>query len=211
MEPYILGVFGGGGLAREVAPIIRSQIADSVGELMFVVPHSDQVTSADSILESEFLRKAGKRKFCIAIADTSLRKKLFHMALSSGATPTSVVAPSAIIYDTAAVGDGSIIMPNAVVSADSLIGRGALVNFNAYVAHDCVVDDFVTIGPGAVIAGNVSIGAGVTVGAGAMIRNGTEEKKVKIDPGAVLGMGAVVLSDVAGGQTVVGCPAKPIF
>lgn len=210
MEPYVIGIFGEGGFAREVAPIIRNQIGDSLGQLMFVVPHADQVTFGASILEGEFLESAGERKFCIAIADTRLREKLFHMALGSGATPISVFAPSATIYDTACVGDGSIIMPNAVVSADTHIGRGSLINFNSYVAHDCVVDDFVTIGPGAVVAGNVSIGRNVTVGAGVMIRNGTESKKVSIGADAVLGMGAVVLGDVTGGQTVVGCPAKPM-
>jgi len=211
MEPYTVGLFGGGGLAREVAPIIRNQIADTFGELKFVVPSLDQLTTADSILEDEFLRETGKRKFCIAIADTTLREKLFHVALGSGATPTSAIAPSAIIYDTATVGDGVIIMPNAVVSADAHVGRGSIVNFNSYVAHDCSVDDFVTIGPGAVVAGNVSIGARVTVGAGTMIRNGKDARKVRINAGAVLGMGSVVLGDVKAGQTVAGCPAKPIF
>ena len=210
MKSDVIGIFGGGGLAREVAPIIRSQIADSDGQVLFVVPHSSHVTSAQSILESDFLEKAGRKKFCIAIADTRLREKLFNTALSSGATPISVIAPSAIIYDTASVADGAIIMPNAVVSADTHIGLGSIINFNTYVAHDCVVNDFVTIGPGAVIAGNVTIGAGVTVGAGAMIRNGSEERKASIGYGAVIGMGAVVISDVPAEQTVAGCPAKPI-
>ena len=210
MKPYLFGLFGSGGLAREVAPIIRSQINGSGGELKFVVPSLNDVTGPDYIFEEEFLAAPGDKRFCVAIADPSLRKRLFGIAVQSGAQPDSVIAPSATVYDTATVGDGAIVMPNATVSADTVIGCGVIVNFNAYVAHDCRLAAFVTIGPAAVVAGNVEIGENAIVGAGAKIRNGESSRKVRIHSGAVLGMGAVVLGDVDAQQKVVGVPATVV-
>jgi serine O-acetyltransferase len=49
------------------------------------------------------------------------------------------------------------------------------------------------------------LGNGVQVGAGAKLLGG-----INIGDGAVIGANAVVLDDVAAGQTVIGIPAKPI-
>jgi acetyltransferase-like isoleucine patch superfamily enzyme len=60
----------------------------------------------------------------------------------------------------------------------------------------------VSVNPLASVSGNVTLGDEVTVGTTAAIRQG-----VRVEAGAVVGMGAVVLHDVPAGATVVGVPA----
>jgi serine O-acetyltransferase len=87
-----------------------------------------------------------------------------------------------------------------------------------YVMHgQVVVDGLVRIGHGAVIGPFVTIGLragnflgptiepGVQIGTGAKILG-----PVQVGAGAQIGANAVVVDDVAPGETVVGIPARPL-
>ena len=63
--------------------------------------------------------------------------------------------------------------------------------------------------PGAVISGNVDIGEACYIGTNASVRHGTPAQKMVIGARSVVGMGGVVLNDVAADTQVVGVPAKP--
>ena len=55
----------------------------------------------------------------------------------------------------------------------------------------------------------IFIGNNVTIGAGAIIL-ARSNQSLRIGAGAYVGAGSVVTGDVSPGQTVVGCPARPI-
>jgi acetyltransferase-like isoleucine patch superfamily enzyme len=114
----------------------------------------------------------------------------------------------ALRYADAMVDRGLVQCPFSTVSSRAQVGRYVHVNFGCYVAHDCEIGDFVTLAPAAQCLGRVHVGRHAFVGAGAIIRQGTRERPRKIGAGAVIGMGAVVLEDVAPGETVVGNPAR---
>ena len=117
----------------------------------------------------------------------------------------------------------TLVHPKASVSPWARLGRGVYVSFGAsigggvvtgdhvsfspacVIGHDSVIADCGLIAPGAVISGFVRLGRSCYIGAGAMIR-----QRLHILDGALVGMGAVVLHDVAAGATVVGNPAKPL-
>lgn len=115
----------------------------------------------------------------------------------------SVVASDATISSTASIAEGCAIMHLAYIGPGTTIGQFSVVNTGAIIEHDVHIGANTFIGPGAVICGGVTIGDDCYIGAGAKIRNG-----IAIANGTILGMGAVATSNIHGGGTYVGCPAK---
>lgn len=102
----------------------------------------------------------------------------------------TLVAPSAVVTPSAAIGAGCELMHRTVVNRATL-GCHCVVNTGAIVEHDCVIGSNVFIGPGALIGGEVEIGPDCFIGLGACIRNG-----VRIAAGVTIGMGAVITADI---------------
>ena len=73
------------------------------------------------------------------------------------------------------------------------------------VGHDSVIEDYVIVAPGAVISGFVHVERGSYLGAHSVIR-----QHLRVGTQALVGMGAVVVRDVAAEEQVVGNPARPL-
>lgn len=140
----------------------------------------------------------------LAVGDPSARQQL--RALIPDDTHFPVLVHSSVhLARTVDLGPGSIICAGAVITCDIIIGKHVVIDRLVTVGHDCRIDDFVTLAPGAVISGNCSVGRGSYVGANASVR-----QKVTITEHAVVGMGAVVVSDIQEPGTYAGCPARLI-
>jgi acetyltransferase-like isoleucine patch superfamily enzyme len=96
-------------------------------------------------------------------------------------------------------------MAGARITTNVVAGRSLQVNVNATVSHDGRIGDYVTISPGCNISGTVEVGDSVYLGTGCVIIPG-----VRIGARTMVGAGAVVISDLPGGVTAVGVPAKPL-
>ena len=141
----------------------------------------------------------------IAIGHAATRLRFLNELESAGCTLPALVHPTAWVSPSARLAAGSVVFAGAVIQADAQIGRGVIVNTLASVDHDCELGNGVHICPGAHLAGNVTVGEGSWLGIGCAIKQG-----VHLGRGVTVGAGAVVLSDVADGLTVAGCPARDI-
>lgn len=210
------GLFGTGGCARSIMPFVRPALqsagwAVADASIMFVDREAGPpVNDVPVISEADFLAHPAPRFFAIAIAEPQLRRRIALRAEAAGAQPQTLVAPGAQIFPSSQVGAGSILCPFTIITANATVGRHVHLNLFSYVEHDCAVADFVTFAPSVKCNGAVTIGEAAYIGAGAMIRQGTEQRNRQIGAEAVIGMGAVVLEDVAAGATVVGNPARSI-
>ncbi|CAL8972104.1 MAG: hypothetical protein BGO38_13240 [Cellulomonas sp. 73-145] len=139
----------------------------------------------------------------VALGSNHLRSQLTSRALAVGFRLVTVLAPTAVVGATAAVGAGSVVMHRAVLGAKARVGEGSIINTGATIDHDCVIGDFVHIAPGVNLAGTVTVHDRAMIGIGASVVPG-----VTIGADAVVGAGAVVLHDVPAGRTVVGVPAE---
>jgi sugar O-acyltransferase (sialic acid O-acetyltransferase NeuD family) len=153
---------------------------------------------------------APQKRICIAIGDSGTRARLAERCEADGLGFFSVVASNAVIGDAVVLGEGHIVSPFALLTSNITIGRHVHVNMHTYIAHDCKVGDFVTFGPAVCCNGNVAVADHAYVGSGAMIRQGRPDAPRLIGRGARIGMGAVVLTDIPAGVTVVGNPARPL-
>jgi sugar O-acyltransferase (sialic acid O-acetyltransferase NeuD family) len=160
---------------------------------------------------SEFSKMdASEHRVVIAVANTSMRKKLAERCLNDGHKFWSVKALNTVIMDDVKIGEGAILNPFVTLTSNIKIGQHFHANIYSYVEHDCVIGDYVTFAPAVKCNGNIIIEDHAYIGAGAVIKQGESGKPTVIGQGAVVGMGAVVTKSILPGTTVVGNPAKPL-
>lgn len=141
----------------------------------------------------------------LGIGDNIIRKKIMQKLLQHQITLATLVHPSAVVSPSVEIGKGSVIMANAVVNADTVIGEGVIVNSGSVVEHDNVVEDFVHISPNAALGGDVHLKTLSHIGIAASVIQGK-----CIGAGAIVGAGAVVITDIPSNVTAVGVPARVI-
>lgn len=133
------------------------------------------------------------------------RRALFEKAKLRGYIFATVIHPSAVVSDTATLGEGVQIMAGAVIQRGARIGDNSIINTRAAVDHDCLIGRHVHIAPGSVLSGNVTVQDNVHVGTAAVVIN-----NVTVGRGALVVAGAVVTGDVGVDKCVGGVPAKEL-
>ena len=108
-----------------------------------------------------------------------------------------------ILGDNVEIGANTCIDRGAL--EDTIIGEGTKIDNLVHVAHNVKIGKNCMIIALTCIGGGVIIEDGAYVGIGGSIRN-----QITIGEKAFIGMGAVVVKDVAPGVTVIGNPAKPM-
>lgn len=211
------GIVGAGGMGRVAMAWLADQLRyrgdDQERRLVFAVegePAFPEVEGYPVLPLDAFLALTGPRRFTVAIGNGRVRERIAGICLGAGLEPMTIVSRHALVFDDARVGKGALLGPFSSVSAYATVGRFFQAHSYAHVAHDCTIGDFVTFASAVQCLGNVDIGDHAFVGAGALIREGAAGAPLRIGEGAVVGMGAVVLRDVAPYTTVVGNPARPL-
>lgn len=142
--------------------------------------------------------------YILALGDLAARSRVLA-AIGPGLLRHAAIVrhPAAVIEPTARIGNGTYVGPTAVVHSFALIGPHCIVNSAAVVEHECDLASNVHVAPGAILGGRARVGPDTLLGIGARVLPG-----VSIGERCVIGAGAVVLSDVPAGATVVGVPGR---
>lgn len=217
MKSLLFGLVGTGGFAREVMPLVAHSLYEALGQdalkakLVFVetTPQADKVNGISVISEQEFIERAGKKYFNIAIADSVTRKAIAER-LQPHAEPLPIRAAQHVNLVENTIADGSIFCSHTTITANCRVGKFFHGNIYSYIGHDSVIGDYVTFAPNVHCNGNVHIHDHAYIGAGAIIKQGSKDSPLIIGQGAVIGMGAVVTKSVAAYSVVVGNPAQPM-
>lgn len=133
----------------------------------------------------------------------------FAVEYGCGAPPlpperlASLIAPTAFVAAPARIGAGCVIYPGCFVGHNAVLGERVFALAGAVVNHDNVLEDDVTVCSGTTLAGHVHVEAGCYLGQACTIR-----QYLRIGQGSLIGMGAVVLADVAPNSVMVGNPAR---
>jgi acetyltransferase EpsM len=117
----------------------------------------------------------------------------------------SLVHPSAVVSESAVLGQGVIVNATAVIQPFARIGDHVMIHAGVIVEHDCHVDDFANLAPRVALAGHVTVGRRAVLYTGAVVI-----PTVRIGEDAIVGAGSVVLSDLPARVTAVGVPARVV-
>ena len=216
MTKIHFGLLGAGGLAREVMPYVRASVGKSLEcppeeiNIYFVEtwePKIKQINGLPVISIEDFLNISGHLYYNIAVGNGHTREAM-SKKINGKANVLPIYSPQSMVLDANIIGEGSLLCPNTMITSNTKIGRFFQANIYSYVAHDCVIGDFVTFAPGVHCNGRVHIGDYAYIGTNAVIREGSNDKPLRIGAGSIVGMGAVVTKDVPDGATVIGNPAK---
>ncbi len=213
----IYTLYGSGGYAREVMPLLRDKVnltnRETTNEFYFIDDSIDQphnLNGAKVLSFNDLLKKFINHKIysCIAIANKKDRKKLTKKCADNGINMFSIISSNSVIMDNVDIGIGSIISPFVTITSNVSIGKSFQANIYSYVAHDCQIGNFVTLAPSVKCNGNVIIKDGAYIGTAAIIYPGTKNKPITIGQNSKIAAGAVVRKDVPDNVTVVGNPAQ---
>ena len=204
-EPIL--IYGAGGLGKEVLSLVRAlDQFEPVGFIDDGVKKGTVVKGLKVLGGVDFLNSYSPPvNMVLAVGDPSTKAMLVKMIDPSRVYFPVLIHPSVIVQDegSMSIAGGTIIAAGCILTTDISIGAHVLINLNTTVGHDTSIGDFSSIMPGTNVAGGVHIEAGVLVGSGTNIMNG-----IRVGEFSRIGMGSVVIRDVAPGTTVAGVPAK---
>lgn len=200
MEKII--ILGGGGHALSVADsIIKGKNYEIVGYTDVTDVHIPlRYLGTDEVLESLYEKRILNAAIAVGyLGKSSIRDRLYDMAKQIGFQLPQVIDPSAVVSDSADVGEGVFIGKNAVVNAGAKIGKMCIINTGAIIEHNSRIGEYSHIAVGATLCGDVCVGDHVFVGA-----NATIIQEVDIGMNTIIGAGSVVVGNVPDNSRVVG-------
>ena len=211
-----IAIIGAGGLAREVAWLIRdinraNPSYEFLGYIVSEISHLGQHDSHQQILGDYGWIEQNLRKvdsLAIGIGTPSDRKKVaieLQERFPKLLWPLLFHPTAQFDRSSSQIGRGVILCAGVVGTVNLILEPFSLVNPACTIGHEARVGQYGVLNPGANISGGVDLGQEVLVGAGAQIL-----QYIRIAERATVGAGAVVTKDVSAGETVVGIPAKPL-
>ena len=209
MSGKVLGIWGAGGLGREVlelAKIVngRDKRWDS---FIFIVDGAtvSEVNGAKVIEYEDAKKKFDGLEVIIGIGEPAVREEKFNLLKNDGIATPSLIHPDVHIPDTTQIGEGTVIQYGCFISSDISIGDNVFVQPQCNIGHDdeladgCIISGFGNLG------GYVSIGKYTYIGLSVAVK-----EQVNIGSYSIVGMGSIVYKDIPDEMIALGNPARPI-
>lgn len=200
-------IIGYGGHAKSV---IDSIVADGVYEIIGYTDVEDRNAKDMPYLGTDdALKKIYDSGVCYAafgigyMGRSWTRFKVYHQVKEIGFHLPVISDPSAIIANSARIGEGTFVGKRAVINADASIGKMCIVNTGSIIEHGNIIKDYSHIAVGAVLCGDVVVGEHCLIGANSTILQG-----LSIGNDSIIGCGSIVLKDVESKVTRYGIIGK---
>ena len=209
MSDKVLGIWGAGGLGREVlelAKIINGRDKRWDG-FVFIVDGAavSEVNGAKVIEYEDAKKKFDGLEVIIGIGEPAVREEKFNLLKNDGIATPSLIHPDVHVPDTVKIGEGTVIQYGCFISSDISIGDNVFVQPQCNIGHDdeladgCIISGFGNLG------GYVSIGKYTYIGLSVAVK-----EHVNIGNYSIVGMGAIVYKDIPDEMIALGNPARPI-
>ena len=205
----VLGIWGAGGLGREVlelAKIINGRDKRWDG-FVFIVDGAavSEVNGAKVIEYEDAKKKFDGLEVIIGIGEPAVREEKFNLLKNDGIATPSLIHPDVHVPDTVKIGKGTVIQYGCFISSDIYIGDNVFVQPQCNIGHDDELSDGCIISGFGNLAGNVSIGKYTYIGLSVAVK-----ERVNIGNYSIVGMGSIVYKDIPDEMIALGNPARPI-
>lgn len=185
-------------------------IADLAEQLGFTVKFYDDAYPNKTYIEhwpiqgtcADLVALNNNMSVVIAIGNNAIRKDKALLLQQHGFSLISLIHPTAVISQYAAIAEGTVIFAGAVINAFAKVGVGCIINTAAVVEHDCIISDFTHICPNVALAGGVVVGSKSWVGIGSQVK-----QLVTIGDNCLIGAGSTVVKNIPDNVTAFGSPA----
>jgi len=144
-------------------------------------------------------------RFVFAIGDIDVKKYLVTKLKEKGAKFLTLIHPTAIVANTAKIGQGVIICPFVTVSDYVQLGDFVMMNIYSSCGHDAKVGDYCILSPYATLNGFVILEDEVFLGTHTTVIPGK-----RVGYRSKISANSVVMRDVPPNKIVFGVPGKPI-
>lgn len=141
--------------------------------------------------------------FICAIGTPDARAAVLPQLEERGAEFINIIHNTAIIQGQVKLGHGIFIGPFAALGDSAEIGNHVMLNTHSAIGHDAIIGDYTCIMSYVDITGGCIISSKAFLGSGCRL-----VPKTKVEEGAYIGIGSVVLKRVKRGEKVFGNPAK---
>lgn len=206
-----LYILGAGGLGKEIAWMVERinkfrpqwKLKGFIDDDTSIV--GTVINGYPVLGDTSYLAGISKGYVVCAIGNANVRKRAIERITNPSLKYATLIDPSAIIADSASIGEGSIISMNTVITTNTTIGSHVLVNYGTTVGHDITIHDYTTLYPGCNISGNVEIGPVTEIGTGSQVIQGKT-----VGSSIIVGAGSVVINDITESGTYVGVPVRKV-
>lgn len=200
----ILAIYCAGGMGRKVLDLARS--VNRWEDILFVDDVTEETICHGAAVyrfpDVEQFR--GRVEFVIANGEPSARAVLYDRVKAAGYPLATLAGTRCDVSSSACLGEG-VVLFNCYLCPDVRIGDNVMIVSRVDVGHDTVIGSHSFINSMTFIGGYAHIGERVYIAPGALLRD-----RIAVGDDAIIGMGAVVVRDVAAEAVVVGNPAKEI-
>lgn len=206
----VLGVFGAGGLGREVNIIARK--INALEHRWEEIIYLDDDENIQNVYGAPCLTlKAAAEKYhekltaVIAIGEPATREKIYLKLKDMGISLATLIHPGVYIDETTKVGEGCVICEGVTITSAVTIDDNVYIHPHAVIGHDIHVGKHSMIGSNSEIGGDNKLGERVYMG----FMSGTKEG-LTIGSDVIISAGAIVFRNIEPNYIVVGNPARPM-
>lgn len=205
----ILGIYGAGGLGREVEIIARkiNAVKRRWDKIVFVVdePEKDELNGFEIVPFSCFNESYPDGEISIAVGEPVTREKLYNKVKEKGLRLATLIHPGVYIDESSKIGEGVTICEGVTTTSCVTLEDNVYVQPHAVIGHD------IHIGKHSVVGSNVEIGGANIIGERVFIgfMVGTLQG-LKIGDDVEISAGSIVFRDIEPGMIVMGNPARVI-
>lgn len=207
----ILGIYGAGGLGREVFELARiiNDKKNKWSEILFIddkkeidnprgLRHFTSKNISASIKNTEI-------EVVIAVGEPSLRKNIYKSLINNKMNLATLIHPDNYIPKSTSIGEGTIICNFSSITCDINIGKNVYIHPNTCIGHDSAVGDHSVISSYVDIAGNCSIGECSFLAINVCMR-----QNISIGYNTIVGMASVVHRNIPDNIIAMGNPARAL-